>query len=108
MQRGDIVTVAGRGDFASKPRPALIVQSDQFCSAHSSFTVLPLTSQPAEPVMFRVSILANSDTGLQQNSSIMVDKLQSVRRDRIGAVLGRADLPTMHRVEEALRLWLAL
>lgn len=40
--RGDLVTIAMQGDFG-KPRPALVVQANQF-SEHGSVTVLPVTS----------------------------------------------------------------
>ena len=108
MRRGDIVTMAGVGDFSGKPRPGLIVQQDDFCIAHTSLSVLPITSVPQEPLMFRVAIPADAGTGLKRASAVMVDKLQSVRRDRIGEFIGRADLATMQRVDDALRLWLAL
>lgn len=42
MMRGDLVTIAMQGDFG-KPRPALVVQANQF-SEHGSVTVLPVTS----------------------------------------------------------------
>lgn len=42
MTRGDFVTIALQGDFG-KPRPALVIQADQF-SEHPSVTVLPVTS----------------------------------------------------------------
>ncbi|UYM18533.1 type II toxin-antitoxin system PemK/MazF family toxin [Endozoicomonas euniceicola] len=38
MRRGDIVTVAIKGDYG-KPRPALIIQSDLF-EQHPSVTIL--------------------------------------------------------------------
>ncbi|MGK9145880.1 type II toxin-antitoxin system PemK/MazF family toxin, partial [Xanthomonas euvesicatoria] len=42
MMRGDFVTIAMQGDFG-KPRPALVIQADQF-DAHTTVTVLPVTS----------------------------------------------------------------
>lgn len=30
MRRGDIVTVAAKGAYTAKPRPAVIIQSDRF------------------------------------------------------------------------------
>jgi mRNA interferase MazF len=46
MKRGDLVTVAVQGDFG-KPRPALIIQADQF-GDHPSVTVLLITSSLVE------------------------------------------------------------
>ena len=42
MRRGDLITIALQGEF-DKPRPALVIQADQF-NAHPSITVLPVTS----------------------------------------------------------------
>ncbi|MEZ1817420.1 type II toxin-antitoxin system PemK/MazF family toxin, partial [Pseudomonas aeruginosa] len=42
MKRGDLVTVALQGDYG-KPRPALVIQSDQFPGT-ASVVVLPVTS----------------------------------------------------------------
>ena len=42
MKQGDIIAVSLPGDYG-KPRPAVVVQSDDFAHLHS-VTVLPLTS----------------------------------------------------------------
>ena len=42
MNRGDFVTIAMQGDFG-KPKPALVVQSDQF-NEHATVTVLLVSS----------------------------------------------------------------
>lgn len=52
--RGDLVTVAMQGDFG-KPRPALVIQADQF-SEHSSVTVLPLTSALMSAPLLRITV----------------------------------------------------
>lgn len=42
MKRGDFLTIAMQGDFC-EPRPALVIQSDQF-NEHATITVLPVSS----------------------------------------------------------------
>lgn len=108
MKRGDIIRVAGVGDFAGKPRPAVIVQADEFCEAHNSLTVVPLTSQLQHALMFRVPVPASEASGLQNDSEAQVDKVQSVRRDRTRDVIGTVDLWAMQRIDQALRDWLSL
>ena len=49
MKRGDLVTIAGQGDFG-KPRPALVVQSDLYAN-HPTVTVLALSSDLKEAPM---------------------------------------------------------
>ncbi|MGH8227052.1 MAG: type II toxin-antitoxin system PemK/MazF family toxin [Steroidobacteraceae bacterium] len=105
MQRGDLVVVSLPGDYG-KPRPALIVQSDQFAE-HPSITVLPLTSYLVDAPLLRIPI-GPEGSGLERPSQIQVDKPQTVRRERIGAVIGRVDDATMVAVNRAMALFLGL
>lgn len=106
MRRGDLVTVALQGDLG-KPRPALVVQADLF-DAHPSVTVLPVTSEQINAPLFRLSLLPNAINGLQRPSQVMVDKPQSVQRQRLGPVFGRVDDETMLAVNRALAVFLGL
>ncbi|WP_183328281.1 type II toxin-antitoxin system PemK/MazF family toxin [Halomonas cerina] len=54
MRRGDLVTIALSGDFG-KPRPALIIQSDQFAGT-ASVTVLLLTSTLVDAPLIRLDV----------------------------------------------------
>ena len=54
MRRGDLVTVALQGD-QGKPRPALVVQADQFAGLQG-VTVLPLTGMLMEAPLLRIEI----------------------------------------------------
>lgn len=104
MRRGDLVTVALQGDLG-KPRPALVIQSDLF-DAHPSATVLPVTSELREAPLFRISVNPNELNGLSKPSQVMVDKPQSIPREKIGAVIGRLDDETMLAVNRALAVFL--
>ncbi len=106
MKRGDLVTVALQGDLG-KPRPALVIQSDLF-EAHPSVTILPVTSDLRATPLFRIAVNPTPANGLNQVSQIMVDKPQSVARDKIGSVLGHLDDATMLAVNRALAVFLGL
>jgi mRNA interferase MazF len=106
MKRGDLLTVALQGDLG-KPRPALVVQSDLF-DEHPSITVLPVTSEVIDAPLFRISVEPDADNGLQRLSQVMVDKPQSVHRQRLGPVFGRVDDETMLAVNRALAVFLGL
>ena len=108
MKRGDVIRVAGSGNFAGKPRPAVIVQADEFCEAHGSLSVIPLTSRLQHSLMFRVAVPAGDATGLSVDSEAQVDKVQSVRRDRTREIIGAVDTWSMQRIDQALRDWLSL
>ena len=105
VRRGDIVLVVASGDYG-KPRPALIVQSDLFNETHASLTVCPVTSLLVEAPLFRVPLKPSRTNGLERQSQIMVDKIQTLRRDRIRERIGAIGAAQMQGVESALRLWL--
>lgn len=54
MMRGDFVTIAMQGDFG-EPRPALVIQADQF-DAHTTVTVLPVTSTLVAAPLLRITV----------------------------------------------------
>lgn len=104
MRRGDLVTVALQGDLG-KPRPALVIQSDMF-NSHPSFTLLPITSELRDTPLFRIAVTPTEQNGLGKPSQVMVDKPQSISRDKIGEVIGHMDDQTMLAVNRALAVFL--
>ncbi len=104
MRRGDLVTVSLPGDYG-KPRPALVIQSDLF-DEHPSLTVLPITSHLVDAPLLRIGI--GPESGLERPSQIQIDKAQTPRRERLGAVIGRADEVTLRAVNRALAVFLGL
>lgn len=107
MKRGDIVTIAVQGDYG-KPRPAVVAQADVFNETHASISVLPLTSSIVDAPLFRLTIDPSRQNGLTHVSQVMVDKVISVPRARIGKVIGRLPDDTMIRVTRALSVWLGV
>ena len=108
MTRGDIVVVATRGAYTSKPRPALIVQNDLFNEAHASITLCPITSETIDAPLFRMTLPPGARTGLQEASQVMVDKVVSVPREAIGRTIGRCTAGELDAIDDALRRWLAI
>jgi mRNA interferase MazF len=104
MRRGDIVTVAG-GVYASKPRPALVVQDDRF-DATDSVTVCPFTTTEVDAPLLRIPVIANEANGLGQDSYLMIDKITSVRRSNARTVLGRLEATTLVEFERRLLVFL--
>src|SRR5450756_2871532 len=100
MNRGDFVTLAMQGDFG-KPRPALVIQSDQF-NEHASVTVLLVSSTLVAAPLFRVTVQPDEKNGLQKPSQVMVDKAMTVKRDKLSEAFGAA-LSLIH-ISEPTRL----
>ena len=74
MKRGDIVTVAAGSGYGSKPRPAVVLQSDAFALT-GSITIALITSKGVGAPLGRVPIPIDDTAGLQAESFVMVDKL---------------------------------
>ena len=106
MRRGDLVTVALQGNYG-KPRPALVVQSDQF-SDLGSVVILPITSTMIDAPLLRPAIEPSSDNGLHAPSQIMLDKPMTVKADKVGPAFGRLDDAAMVSVNRSLALLLGL
>ena len=106
MKRGDIVTIVLPGAYG-KPRPALVVQSDLF-DALASVTVLPVTSELRAAPLLRISIEPTSDNGLRKSSQVMVDKVQTVPRDKVGDTIGRLHEDTLIAVDRAMAVFLGI
>jgi mRNA interferase MazF len=106
MMRGDLVTVAMQGDFG-KPRPALVIQADLF-SEHTSVTLLPITSTLVEAPLLRITLQPNSENGLKKPSQVMMDKIMTVRRDKIGPAFGHIDADALVQIERCLALFLGI
>jgi mRNA interferase MazF len=105
MSRGEIWTVAGGGDYASKPRPAVIVQDDRF-DATASVTVCVFTTNPTEVPLVRPLIEPNDRNGLREPSRIMFDKISTVSRRKFGVRLGRLDDLDVVRLNRAMLVFL--
>ena len=107
MKRGEIWTVAGGGAYTGKPRPCVIVQDDVF-DATQSITVCAFTSDPTEAPIFRILIEPDERNGLSGPSSLMVDKITTVPKDRIGKRIGQLDERDVVRLNQAMIVFLGL
>ena len=105
MKRGEIWLVAG-GVYASKPRPALIVQDDRFDT--DSVTVCPLTTTAVEAPLMRLPVPADETSGIHRPSFVMLDKLTTVRRTNVTERVGRLDAIQITEFERRLIVFLGL
>jgi mRNA interferase MazF len=101
MRRGDVVIVAAAGDYG-KPRPAVVVQTEALPEAHPSVVICQMTSDVVDAPDFRVMIEPNERNGLRIRSQVMADKPVTVRRERIGQLIGRLTDADIGRVNIAL------
>ena len=107
MRRGDILTVAGGRDYAGKPRPIVIVQDDSF-DATGSITVCAFTTDETEAPLFRLPVEPTDRNGLFATSRLMVDKITTVPKSKVGAQIGRLDDEDILRLNRAILVFLGL
>ncbi len=107
MRRGDIWTVAGGKDYAGKPRPVAIVQDDSF-DATDSITVCPFTTYKTEAPLFRLPVEPNDRNGLRATCHLMVDKITTVPKTKVGSRVGKLDDEDILRLNQAVLVFLGL
>jgi mRNA interferase MazF len=107
MKRGDIFTVAGGPDYAGKPRPVVVVQDDRF-DATESITICAFTTDPVEAPLFRLAVSPSAANGLRAASRLMVDKITTVAKNKIGARVGRLGDADVVRLNQAMMVFLGL
>lgn len=107
MKRGEIWTIAAGSDYAAKPRPAIIVQSDRF-DATLSVSVCPLTTTPVETVHIRFAIRPTESNGLLVPSYAMVDKISTLSRTKVGRFIGYVSKRQLALLNQRIALFLGL
>jgi mRNA interferase MazF len=107
IRRGDIWTVAGGADHAGKPRPVVIVQDDAF-DATASVTICAFTTDGTKAPLFRLLIAPNDRNGLRSPSRLMVDKIATVPKSKLGSPVGRLDDQDIVRLNQAILVFLGL
>jgi mRNA interferase MazF len=107
LKRGEIWTVASGNDYAGKPRPAVILQDDRF-DATKSITICVMTSDDAVAPLIRIPVTPSARNGLNVRSAIMVDKITTVPKNKLGRRIGELGADDMSRVNQAILIFLGL
>ena len=107
MRRGEVWTVSGGKDYASKPRPVVIVQDDSF-DATASITICAFTTDPTDAPLFRLPVEPSERNGLRATSRLMVDKITTVPKSKVGERIGRLNDEDVVRLNQAVMVFLGL
>ena len=104
--RGEIWSVAASG-YASKPRPAVVVQNDTTDSFESTIVCLFTTDKSiAGPT--RVPIQPDETNGLAKGCIVMADKVITLKKSSLHTKIGELSSADMVKVETALKITLGL
>jgi mRNA interferase MazF len=107
VKRGEIWTAAAGSGYAGKPRPVVIIQDDLF-DATASVTVCAFTTDDTDAPLFRIPVDADETTGIRQPSRLMVDKITTVPRTKLGEQIGRLSDDDMTRLARSVVVFLGL
>lgn len=107
MKRGEVWSAAGGVDYAGKPRPVVIVQDDRF-DATTSITICAFTSDPTDAPLLRLAVEPNRANGLRTTSRLMVDKITTIPKAKLGNRIGKLADADMVRLNRAMMIFLGL
>jgi mRNA interferase MazF len=107
VRRGEIWTAAGGSGYAGKPRPVVIIQDDRF-DVTNSITVSAFTTDPTEAPLIRLRVEPSEVNGLREPSSLMVDKITTVPRSKLGDRVGRLTAEDVVTLDRAIVVFLGL
>ena len=105
MRRGEVWTASGGGVYAGKPRPVVILQDDRF-DATASITVCAFTTDPTSAPLFRLTVEPSEQNGLKVACRLMVDKITTIPKTRLGNQVGRLDDEDIVRLNRAVLVFL--
>jgi mRNA interferase MazF len=107
VKRGEIWTVAGGADYSGKPRPVVILQDDRF-DRTDSVTVCAFTTDPTEAPLFRLLIKPSESNGLRAECRLMVDKVTTIPKTKLGVRFGELADKDMLRLNRAVLVFLGI
>jgi mRNA interferase MazF len=107
MKRGEIWTIAGSKDYAGKPRAMVVLQDDRF-DATASITICAFTTDPTEAPLFRLLIEPSARNGLRAPCRLMVDKITTIPKAKVGSRIGSLEDAAILRLNRAVLVFLGL
>ena len=100
-------TASGGKHYAGKPRPVLIIQDDVFDKT-ASVTVCPLTTDTVDAPLLRIHLEPDSANGLSVPSRVMVDKVTTMPKAKLGQRIGRLSDTDMVALSRNIFVFLGL
>jgi mRNA interferase MazF len=107
MKHGEIWTIAGSSGDKTKTRPVVILQDDRFDTT-KSVTVCGFTTDPTDAPLLRVPVAPSDRNGLRTECRLMVDKITTVPKTKIGARIGRLADEDIIRLNRAIVVFLGV
>ena len=109
VTRGDVVWVnfpQGNGSVQSGIRPAIVVSNDKNNRYSPNVTVVPVTSKSKKYLPTHVFV--GTQGGLSRASTVLCEEIMPVDKKRITGYIGRIPFNSMHQIETAIKIQIAL
>ena len=84
-----------------------MLQNDRF-DPTESITICAVTTDPTEAPLLRIPVAPNERNGLGARSRLMVDKITTVPKNKLGQHIGHLDAKDMQHVNQAILIFLGL
>ena len=110
-RRGEIYLTAldpALGHEIKKTRPALVIQNDVTNCFGLTTIVAAITSKVSTPPYPNEVVIQPTGTGLGVVSTIRLDQIRTVDRQRLIQRFGKVDAQVMHKVDAAIKISLGL
>ncbi len=107
IRRGTVLLISPGGVGGRKPRPSIVVQANGL-DFPETVTVVPLTSFDSSTPVLRPTFLPDERNGLKEPSSLMIQRIGSVRKSDVGGAIGEMSREDMEKVDAALMMLLGL
>jgi mRNA interferase MazF len=99
--------MSGGKGYLGKPRPVTILQDDRF-DATDSITICAFTTDETEAPLFRLAVEPDEQNGLHSTCRLMIDKITTVPKSKVGARVGRLKDEDILRLNQAIMVFLGL
>ena len=86
----------------------MVMQHNATLLESRSITLCGLTTSLLPSNVARIVLSPTAENGLREHSAVMIDKITTVRRDRIREHVGDVSAREMRELDEAVRRWLDL
>jgi len=96
MKRGEVWTLRDEA-YASKARPAVVIQGDEMTGFDSVILCL-VTTYDSSGIPTRVPVKPDEDNGLEKQSYVMTEKIVTVNEKLLGRCIGKLDENAMKAV----------
>jgi mRNA interferase MazF len=109
FERGQIWLVNFEPSFGheyQKVRPALIIQNEKYIDSGNLLTVIPISSQIANPEELDILIKVSEQNRLMKDSLLKMRHISSFDRRRFIKLVGVAGKETMDKVDRCLQLFI--